>query len=67
MIFVQHQLAASGLIRILQAVNFTPPDAELQKDFNVTYDLSAYGENGPIQLSYPPFQWPGVSKSNPNS
>lgn len=43
-----------------KAVNFTPPSAEMQKGFNVTYDLSAYGGNGPIQLSYPPFQWPGV-------
>lgn len=33
----------------------------MQEEFDVTYDSSAYGERGPIELSYPPFQWKGVS------
>ena len=35
----------------------------MQEEFDVTYNLSAYGGHGPIELSYPPYQWPGVSLS----
>ncbi|KAE9380933.1 GMC oxidoreductase [Stipitochalara longipes BDJ] len=41
-----------------KSVNFTPPTLEQQADFGYTYDTSAYGGHGPIQASYPPFQWP---------
>ncbi|KAH8653230.1 alcohol oxidase [Tricladium varicosporioides] len=41
-----------------KSVTFTPPSAELQNEFGVTYDTRAYG-NGPIQASYPVWQWPG--------
>lgn len=36
---------------------FTPPTAELAKEFNITWDSSAYG-NGPVQASYAPFFFP---------
>ncbi|OCL11630.1 GMC oxidoreductase [Glonium stellatum] len=38
---------------------FTPPSKEMVHDFGITYDTSAYG-HGPIQASYPPFQFPGL-------
>ncbi|KAF2464125.1 choline dehydrogenase [Lindgomyces ingoldianus] len=43
-----------------KAVNFTPPSRYMQQEFNVTYNLAAYGGSGPVQLSYPDFQWPGI-------
>lgn len=47
----------------LEAVNFTPPSKYMQNEFDVTFDVSAYKEHGPIELSYPPFQWEGISMS----
>ncbi|KAF4633146.1 hypothetical protein G7Y89_g4966 [Cudoniella acicularis] len=42
-----------------KSVNFTPPSKEQQDKFGYTYDeAAAYGGNGPIHSSYPPFQWP---------
>ncbi|PMD30968.1 GMC oxidoreductase [Hyaloscypha variabilis F] len=40
-----------------KSVNFTTPTLDQQADFGYTYDSSAYGGYGPIQASYPPFQW----------
>jgi len=42
---------------LTQSVNFTTPTLDQQADFGYTYDSSAYGGYGPIQASYPPFQW----------
>ncbi|KAK0105665.1 hypothetical protein ONS95_004192 [Cadophora gregata] len=41
-----------------KSVKFTPPTREQQEKYGYTYDESAYGGNGPIHASYPPFQWP---------
>ncbi|KAG4422208.1 hypothetical protein IFR04_004714 [Cadophora malorum] len=41
-----------------KSVTFTPPTSEQQEKYGYTYDESAYGGNGPIHASYPPFQWP---------
>ncbi|KAF2200642.1 choline dehydrogenase-like protein [Delitschia confertaspora ATCC 74209] len=38
---------------------FHPPDAAYAKDRNITYDLSAHGTSGPVQASYPPYDYPG--------
>lgn len=42
-------------------MQLTPPRADIAADFNITYDLSAYGTSSPIQLSYPTYQYPGTS------
>ncbi|PGH08327.1 hypothetical protein AJ79_06014 [Helicocarpus griseus UAMH5409] len=38
---------------------FHPPEDEVAKEFNITWDLEAYGE-GPIHHSYPSYQYPGT-------
>ncbi|KAF2461190.1 glucose-methanol-choline oxidoreductase [Lineolata rhizophorae] len=44
-----------------KAVEFTPPDAFMQEEFGITYnEESAYGGHGPVDVSYPPFQWEGL-------
>ena len=43
-------------------MNFTPPTPEIEAGWNVTYDLEAYG-NGPIQLTFPDYMYPGQRKS----
>ena len=50
----------SGLLPYFKkSTTFTPPkltDAE----FNITYDASFYGSDGPLQVSYPNFEFPDV-------
>jgi choline dehydrogenase-like flavoprotein len=41
-----------------KSTTFTPP--KLAKEFNITYDASAYGTNGPLQASFPNFEYPDV-------
>ncbi|KAH8660866.1 alcohol oxidase [Tricladium varicosporioides] len=50
----------NGILPYFQkSVTFTPPTAQQQKEIGYTYDeKAAYGGEGPIQCSYPPFQWP---------
>ncbi|KAL0065383.1 hypothetical protein AAF712_007589 [Marasmius tenuissimus] len=38
----------------------TPPDPAIVSQYNITYDTSAYGTDGPIQATYPPWVWPGT-------
>ncbi|KAI0174050.1 GMC oxidoreductase [Pestalotiopsis sp. NC0098] len=37
---------------------FTPPDAQIASEFNITYDVSAHGYDGYMNVSYAPFIWP---------
>ena len=46
-----------------KSVTFTPPPREDAEKFGYTWDTRAWG-NGPIQASFPPFQWPSLSKSS---
>ncbi len=43
-----------------QSTTFQAPSPSLQQEFNITWNESAYGKNGPIHVSYAPFQWPGI-------
>lgn len=43
-----------------KATSLTPPIPELQREFGITYDLTAYGKNSPVHLSFPTYQWPAV-------
>ncbi|KAK6222010.1 hypothetical protein LQW54_001231 [Pestalotiopsis sp. IQ-011] len=37
---------------------FTPPDAQIAAEVNITYDVSAHGYDGYMNVSYAPFIWP---------
>ncbi|KAF9700052.1 hypothetical protein EKO04_001434 [Ascochyta lentis] len=41
-----------------KSTTFTPP--KLAKEFNITYDASVYGKDGPVHASYPNFEFPDV-------
>ncbi|KAJ4381707.1 hypothetical protein N0V86_003071 [Didymella sp. IMI 355093] len=42
-----------------KSTTFTPPMLT-GKEFNITYDASVYGTNGPLQASFPNFEFPDV-------
>lgn len=42
-----------------KSTTFTPPKLT-GKEFNITYDASVYGTNGPLQASFPNFEFPDV-------
>jgi choline dehydrogenase-like flavoprotein len=43
-----------------KSVTFTPPSAEVAEKYNYTWDeKAAYGGHGEIQVSFPPYQFPG--------
>ncbi|ETS77726.1 hypothetical protein PFICI_09788 [Pestalotiopsis fici W106-1] len=37
---------------------FTPPDEQIASTYNITYDVSAHGFDGYMNVSYAPFIWP---------
>ncbi|KZV83035.1 alcohol oxidase, partial [Exidia glandulosa HHB12029] len=44
-----------------KATHLAPPAAEVAQEYNITYDLAAYGKStSPIEVSYPSFQYPGI-------
>jgi len=45
-----------------KSTKLTPPSKESVGSFGYTWDTGAYGD-GPIQASFPPFQWQATSKS----
>jgi choline dehydrogenase-like flavoprotein len=52
--------AWSGLYPyFVKSTNFTPPSAELTKEFNIKNNVSAYGD-GPIQISFPSLIFPDL-------
>ncbi|KAH7099915.1 alcohol oxidase [Auriculariales sp. MPI-PUGE-AT-0066] len=60
-LFSRSDWSFSGLLPYFQkSTQLTPPTAKLAKEFNVTYDLKAYGKKSPVQLSYASYQWPGA-------
>ncbi|KAF2227118.1 GMC oxidoreductase [Elsinoe ampelina] len=38
--------------------NYTPPNADVAKDYNITYNQAYHGTGGPIQNSHSPYVWP---------
>jgi choline dehydrogenase-like flavoprotein len=44
-----------------KSTTFTPPPAANVKAWGTTYDASYYGTNGPIQASFPNFEYPDIS------
>lgn len=50
----------SGLLPYFKkSTTFTPPKYTA-KEFNITWDASFYGTNGPLQASFPNFEYPDV-------
>ncbi|KAI8935443.1 hypothetical protein NX059_008017 [Plenodomus lindquistii] len=41
-----------------KSTTFTPPTASQVENFGITYDASYYGTNGPVQASFPNFEYP---------
>lgn len=41
-----------------KSTTFTPPLTSNVQDFGITYDTSFYGTNGPVQASFPNFEYP---------
>ncbi|KAJ7263938.1 GMC oxidoreductase-domain-containing protein [Mycena rebaudengoi] len=52
----------SGLLPyFIKSTRFnTPIDPAVVADANITWDTSVYGTNGPIQVTFPPWVWPGT-------
>lgn len=44
-----------------KSTTFTPPSAANVKAWGTTYDASYYGTSGPIQASYPTFEYPDIT------
>ncbi|KAF2036525.1 alcohol oxidase [Setomelanomma holmii] len=40
-----------------KSTTFTPPSVANVKEFGITYDASYYGSNGPVQASFPNFEY----------
>ncbi|KAI4927929.1 hypothetical protein J4E86_011774 [Alternaria arbusti] len=46
-----------------KSVTFTPPSEEVVEKYNYTWDVdAAYGGHGEIQVSFPPYQFPGQNR-----
>lgn len=41
---------------------FHPPSAEIAKEYPISSDMGPHGEVGPVQVSFPVYQYPVVSK-----
>jgi choline dehydrogenase len=46
-----------------QSENFTPAAKSYAEDFNISWNESFHGHGGPIESSYPVFQFPSISKA----
>ena len=44
----------------IKGTTFTPPPASLAEEYNITWNETAYGKNGPLQVSFHSFQWPDL-------
>ncbi|RMZ82218.1 hypothetical protein DV738_g1755, partial [Chaetothyriales sp. CBS 135597] len=44
----------------LKSTKLTPPDPEIQEQYNYSWDTAAYGPNGLLQASFPEFLYPDV-------
>lgn len=42
--------------------NFSRPKHQYAADYNITWDDAVHGFNGPVQVSYAPYDYPGSSE-----
>ncbi|KAH9481915.1 Dehydrogenase xptC [Psilocybe cubensis] len=51
----------SGLLPYFKkSATFTPPRADLAAEFNITWDIPSAWGDGPIQATFPDWQWPTI-------
>ncbi|GAP91305.2 putative GMC oxidoreductase-like protein [Rosellinia necatrix] len=43
-----------------KALSFSPPDGEVAKSVNITWDTSYWGNSSSVHTSWPHFQWPAL-------
>jgi hypothetical protein len=48
-----------------QSENFTPAAEAFAEEFDISWDVSVHGLSGPVQSSYPVFQFPSISTFSP--
>jgi choline dehydrogenase-like flavoprotein len=48
-----------------KAENFTAPEKDLAKEWNIEYVPKYHGKGGNVQSSFPPFVWPSTSEYRP--
>lgn len=53
---------ASLLTYFKKSTTFTPPSQAHAEEFNITYDASYWGTNGPVQASFPHFEYEDTKK-----
>ncbi|KXX75709.1 Oxygen-dependent choline dehydrogenase [Madurella mycetomatis] len=44
----------------VKSTTFEAPSPQLQADFNITWNASSYGTDGPIHVSFASYQWPSI-------
>ena len=49
--------------QIWKALTFIPPDQDIAKSVNLTYDQTYWGNTSHVFAGWPSFQYPGVGKS----
>jgi hypothetical protein len=47
----------------MQSENFTPAADSFADTFDISWEDSVHGYSGPVQSSYPVFQFPSISKN----
>ena len=50
------------LFTSMKSENFTPASTSLAEDFTISWDDTAHGVGGPVQSSYPVFQFQSISE-----
>ncbi|PPQ83997.1 hypothetical protein CVT25_000543 [Psilocybe cyanescens] len=43
-----------------KSATFTPPRADLAVEYNITWDIPSAWGNGPVQATFPDWQWPTI-------
>jgi hypothetical protein len=47
----------------MKSENFVPATKEIATEYNIIFDLAAYGTKGYVSSTYSPYFWPATSKS----
>src|SRR3954452_5453209 len=61
--YVSLNVSCARLSDDKKSENFTPPNENMVKEFNISWDPSVHGVGGPVQRSWPVFAYPSLSMS----
>lgn len=68
-IFQEGRLEFAGeherTLKFDQSEIFSPPNADVAAQYDITYDESAHGTEGRIHASYSPWIWPSTGRQIP--